>query len=123
MSSNDEGGGKKKKEINLLALSERKLKKLSYYNVLHSSLPMHASADEIKRAYHKACLKDHPDKTGRGEDDAVFLLVKSAFDTLIDPIKRRSYDSTVDFDESIPKEGVGEADFYTTYELREKEWL
>jgi len=91
------GGGKKKKDIDLLSLSERKLNKLSYYHVLQASLPMHSSAEEIKRAYHKACLKYHPDKTGRGEDDAVFLLVKSAFDTLIDPIKRRSYDSTVDF--------------------------
>jgi len=109
------GDGKKKKDIDLLSLSERKLNKLSYYHVLQASLPMHSSAEEIKRAYHKACLKYHPDKTGRGEDDAVFLLVKSAFDTLIDPIKRRSYDSTVDFNESIPKEGVEEADFYKTY--------
>ncbi len=65
---------------------------------------MHASSDDIRRAYHKACLKYHPDKTGRGEEDEIFLLVKSAFDTLSDPIKRRSYDSSVDFDESIPKE-------------------
>ena len=92
-----------KKEYDLLTLSDRKLKKLSYYHVLSRSLPMHATTDEIRRAYHRACLRYHPDKTGRDEEDEVFLLVKSAFDTLSDPMKRRSYDSTVDFDESIPR--------------------
>lgn len=75
----------------------------------------HASTEEIRKAYHKACLKYHPDKTGRGEEDEVFLLVKKAFDTLSDPVKRRSYDSTVDFDESIPAEGVKAEDFYKEY--------
>jgi DnaJ family protein C protein 2 len=104
-----------KKEYDLLAMSERKLSKLNYYQVLQRNLPLHASADEIRKAYHKACLKYHPDKTGRGEEDEVFLLVKAAFDTLSDPVKRRSYDSTVDFDESIPKEGVEESEFYEVY--------
>jgi curved DNA-binding protein CbpA len=109
------GGVGAKKEFDLLTMSDRKLKKLSYYQVLSRSLPMHASPDEIRRAYHRACLRYHPDKTGRDEEDEVFLLVKAAFDTLSDPMKRRSYDSTVDFDESIPREGVGEADFYAEY--------
>ena len=106
-----------KKEYDLLSLSSRKLQKLSYYQVLSRSLPMHASSDDIRRAYHKACLKYHPDKTGRGEDDEIFLLVKSAFDTLSDPSKRRSYDSTVDFDESIPKESntMSDEEFYAEY--------
>lgn len=108
---------KLKKEYDLLSLSSRKLQKLSYYQVLSRSLPMHASPDDIRRAYHKACLKYHPDKTGRGEEDEIFLLVKSAFDTLSDPIKRRSYDSSVDFDESIPKEGcmLSDEEFYAEY--------
>ena len=104
-----------KKEYDLLTMSDRKLKKLSYYQVLSRSLPMHASPDEIRRAYHRACLRYHPDKTGRDEEDEVFLLVKAAFDTLSDPMKRRSYDSTVDFDEGIPREGVAESDFYAEY--------
>jgi len=104
-----------KKEYDLLTMSDRKLKKLSYYQVLSRSLPMHATPDEIRRAYHRACLRYHPDKTGRDEEDEVFLLVKAAFDTLSDGMKRRSYDSTVDFDEGIPKEGVSESDFYAEY--------
>ncbi|KAL3802145.1 hypothetical protein ACHAW5_000230 [Stephanodiscus triporus] len=115
----NDGGRKKKlsgkKEYDLLTMSDRKLKKLNYYQVLSRSLPMHANSDEVRRAYHKACLRYHPDKTGRDEEDEVFLLVKAAFDTLSDPMKRRSYDSTVDFDESIPKEGVSESDFYAEY--------
>lgn len=111
----NEADGKKKKEFNLLTMSERKLEKLSYYQVLHRTLPIHANADDIRKAYHRACLKYHPDKTGRGEEDEVFLLVKAAFDTLSDPMKRRSYDSTVDFDEAIPKEGVEPDDFYKEY--------
>ena len=103
------------KKYDLLTMSERKLKKLTYYQVLDRNLPMHASTEDIRKAYHKACLKYHPDKTGRGEEDSVFLLVKSAFDTLSDPMKRRSYDSTCHFDESIPKEGVEEHDFYDVY--------
>ena len=107
---------KGKKEYDLLTLSERKLSKLTYYQVLSRSLPLHANNEDIRKAYHKACLKYHPDKTGRGEEDEVFLLVKAAFDTLSDPMKRRSYDSTVDFDESIPKEGEGIGEeFYTVY--------
>lgn len=96
-------------------MSERKLQKLNYYQVLQRDLPMHSSTEDIRKAYHKACLKYHPDKTGRGEEDEVFLLVKAAFDTLSDPTKRRSYDSTVDFDEKIPPEGVEESEFYTVY--------
>jgi len=113
----DPTGGKTKKEYDLLSLSERKLNKLTYYQVLSRSLPLHASTEEIRKAYHRACLKYHPDKTGRGEEDSVFLLVKAAFDTLCDPMKRRSYDSTVDFDDSIPNVGEGNTveTFYDLY--------
>ena len=104
-----------KKEYDLLNMSEKKLDKLNYYQVLQRGLPMHSSTEDIRKAYHKACLRYHPDKTGRGEEDAVFLLVKTAFDTLSDPMKLRSYDSTCHFDESIPPEGVEEQDFYTVY--------
>ncbi|KAL7536125.1 hypothetical protein ACHAWF_005369 [Thalassiosira exigua] len=114
--SDDGGkGGGKKKEYDLLTMSERKLSKLNYYQVLQRGLPMHSSAEDIRKAYHRACLKYHPDKTGRGEEDEVFLMVKAAFDTLSDPMKRRSYDSTVDFDESIPREGVSEEEFFMEY--------
>lgn len=110
----EESAAKQKKSINLLLLSHRKLEKLTYYQCL-GDLPLHSTAEQIKRAYHKACLKYHPDKTGRGEDDEVFLKVKAAFDTLSDPYKKKAYDSTMDFDDSIPKGGESPQDFFAIY--------
>ena len=48
------------KEYDLLTMSEKKLAKLNYYQVLQRKLPMHASTEDIRKAYHKACLKYHP---------------------------------------------------------------
>jgi len=104
----------KKETTNLLKVSSRRLDKLTYYDVL-GDLPLHATAEEMKKAYHKACLAYHPDKTGRGEDDEVFLKVKAAFDTLSDKTKRKAYDSQMPFDDSIPKGNEIEAEFYDVY--------
>jgi len=104
----------KKEIINLLKASSRKLEKLTYYDVL-GDLPLHATAEEVKKAYHKACLIYHPDKTGRGEEDEVFLKVKAAFDTLSDKTKRKAYDSQMPFDDSVPKGNEIEAEFYDVY--------
>lgn len=104
---------KEKKAVDLLKLKQEKLDQVSFYDVLN--IPMHATPDSLRKAYHKACLKYHPDKTGRGEEDYVFLKIKEAFDTLCDTAKRRSYDSSVDFDDSIPKEGVAPKKFYKVY--------
>jgi len=61
-----------------------------------------ATLDQIKKGYHKALLKYHPDKTGRGETDPVFLKVQAAFNTLSDTTKRRAYDSQCEVDDTIP---------------------
>ena len=107
-SDGDGAGGsttptKQKKAIDLFKVKD--ISKVSYYEALN--VPMAVDKEEVKRAYHKACLLYHPDKTGRGEDDEVFLLIKKAFDTLTDTDKKRAYDSTCDFDDRIPKEGEG----------------
>ena len=74
---------------------------LTHYEIL--SLPVHASQMDVKKAYRKTSLKYHPDKTGRGEEDYVFLAVKAAYDCLFDAAKRQGYDSTVlPFDDTIP---------------------
>ena len=76
-------------------------KTLTHYEVL--GLSPYCSNDQVKKAYRKASLKYHPDKTGRGDDDYVFLAVKHAYDTLYDDDKRQAYDSTVlPFDDTIP---------------------
>ena len=104
----------KKESIDLFGLSEEELAETSYYDVLGGA-PIHSGPELLKKYYRKACLRYHPDKSGRGEEDAVFLAVKAAFETLSDPAKKRSYDSTMDFDDSIPPGGEAAADFYGIY--------
>lgn len=89
---------------------------LNHYEILN--IPEYASRDDVKKAYRKASLKYHPDKTGRGENDYVFLAVKAAHDTLYDPEKRQAYDSTtMPFDDWIPAGGqtYTEEDFFATF--------
>ena len=71
-----------------------------YYDVLGVSPG--AGADEIKRAYRQLARRYHPDISG---DDraAVFLEVSRAYDVLIDPARRRWYDSGL----RAPDHGAG----------------
>ncbi|KAL7581645.1 hypothetical protein ACA910_022194 [Epithemia clementina (nom. ined.)] len=100
--STDSNGDPKKE--NLFDYTEDQLLEegvLTHYQIL--GIEEHASTDGVKKAYRKASLKYHPDKTGRGDDDYVFLAVKKAYDVLSDHAKRSTYDSTaLSFDDSIP---------------------
>jgi len=102
-----------KRKLDLFSLSEKKLEAIDYYKVL--GVEFSVSPEEAKKAYHLACLDYHPDKTGRGEEDAVFLKVKAAFDTLSEFERKRTYDSSTCFDDTIPPEGVDERRFYKVY--------
>lgn len=117
-SDDDEGGDGSSGEedtsptIDLFSLSEQQLADLNYYQVLHLPYKPNLSADDVKKAYRKASLIYHPDKSGRGEEDAVFLKVKAAFETL--STQKQAYDSTeMPFDDSVPEETVG--DFFVEY--------
>ena len=114
-----DGDGKNNKEdllpaIDLFELSETQLAALNYYQVLHLPYKPTLTADELKKAYRKASLKYHPDKSGRKEeDDPVFLKVKAAFETL--STSKQAYDSTeMPFDESLPDPQFV-TDFYKEY--------
>ena len=105
-------------EINLWDLSDAQLEKTNYYQVLNLPFKPHLTADEIKKAYRKACLKYHSDKNvdkkGDGEEDKVFLKVQAAFDTLTN--QKQAYDSTeMPFDEALPSDDVPEEEFYKEY--------
>jgi DnaJ family protein C protein 2 len=92
------------KKVNLFDYTEEQLLEgleLTHYDVL--SVPEFATQDQIKKAYRRASLKYHPDKTGRDSEDYVFLAVKAAHDTLFDTQKRQAYDSTtMPFDDRVP---------------------
>ncbi len=102
--------------VDLFALSEDDLEEIDYYKVLHLPCKPTITPDDVKKAYRKACLKYHPDKSGRGEEDAVFLKVKAAFETL--STQKLAYDSTeMPFDESIPSDReIAESDFFSLWE-------
>lgn len=70
---------------------------LYLYTVL--SLDESASKAEIKDSYRRLVQKHHPDKGGKEE---VFLEIKVAYETLIDPQKRAKYHETGDYDEAPP---------------------
>ncbi|GMH64203.1 hypothetical protein TrST_g678 [Triparma strigata] len=102
----------KKKKLDLFKVKD--IESLSLYDVL-GGLPFTVTPEDVKKAYHQACLTYHPDKTGLTEDDPVFLSVKKAFDTLSDPAKKRTYDSSANFDDSIPPADCPERKFYAMF--------
>ncbi|MFQ4147147.1 J domain-containing protein [Arthrobacter sp. LAPM80] len=72
--------------------SERSLvgeKHLTHYQVL--GLARSASERDIKIAYRKAARIAHPD---RGGDPALFRQITEAYEVLVDPARRQSYDKS-----------------------------
>lgn len=61
---------------------------MDYYQIL--GVNENASQDEIKKAYKKLAMKNHPD---RGGDTKKFQEISQAHDTLSDPQKRQQYDA------------------------------
>ncbi|KAI9717351.1 MAG: hypothetical protein M1828_007239 [Chrysothrix sp. TS-e1954] len=55
-----------------------------------------ATDDQIKKAHRKKVLKHHPDKraaVGSTEDDRFFKCIQKATELLLDPVRRRQFDS------------------------------
>jgi hypothetical protein len=62
-----------------------------YYSVL--GITKDATAEQIKRAYHRESLRNHPDKNGSPEAAENFCKISEAYMCLSDPAKRKVYDT------------------------------
>jgi DnaJ family protein A protein 2 len=69
-------------------------------------VPRNSSKDDIRRAYKKLAVQNHPDKGG---DEAKFKEIANAYDTLMDDNKRALYDQHGDqgFEEAMMGGGGG----------------
>ncbi|KAH9852145.1 DnaJ-domain-containing protein [Lenzites betulinus] len=72
------------------------------YDIL--GVPQNATADEVRRAYKIRALETHPDKLPVGSDEAEinaaeseFRDVRTAFEVLGDPAKRKAYDNGLNY--------------------------
>ncbi|CAP67694.1 uncharacterized protein PODANS_1_15840 [Podospora anserina S mat+] len=81
----------------MLARDAKDWKQQDHYKVLGlSKYRWKATEEQIKRAHRKKVLKHHPDKkaaAGRTDDDNFFKCIQKATEVLLDPIKRRQFDS------------------------------
>ncbi|KAI0871096.1 DnaJ-domain-containing protein [Hypoxylon argillaceum] len=93
-------------------------KSQDHYQVLGlSKYRWKATEEQIKRAHRKKVLKHHPDKKaaqGSTEDDNFFKCIQKATEVLLDPVKRRQFDSVdekADVDPPTKKEAA-KGNFY-----------
>ncbi|MFN5459760.1 MAG: J domain-containing protein [Bacteroidota bacterium] len=63
-----------------------------YYQLL--GVKVNATSSEIKIAFRKLAVLYHPDKNpGDQSSNEKFMLIRAAYEILIDPVKRKKYDS------------------------------
>ncbi|KAF9915588.1 hypothetical protein BX616_005806 [Lobosporangium transversale] len=83
-----------------------------------SHLRYKATEDQIRRAHRRKVLRHHPDKKaahGGLHDDGFFKCIQKAFETLMDPVKRRQWDSVdPNVPDSVPNP-KSKLDFYKAW--------
>ncbi|KAL2198410.1 DnaJ domain-containing protein [Corynascus similis CBS 632.67] len=94
---NDESDISEPEDPMMLQRDAKDWKTQDHYKVLGlSKYRYKATEEQIKRAHRKKVLKHHPDKkaaAGRVDDDNFFKCIQKATEVLLDPIKRRQFDS------------------------------
>ena len=103
------------------ALRDKDIDLGDYYSLLGLEDRLYdASEDEIRKAYRVLSLVCHPDKAKPSRREVAeerFKAMQVGFETLTDIVRRRAYDSTLEFDDAIPKEkdGSTERSFFSAY--------
>jgi DnaJ family protein C protein 2 len=94
---NDESDISEPEDPMMLQRDAKDWKTQDHYKVLGlSKYRYKATEEQIKRAHRKKVLKHHPDKkaaAGRADDDNFFKCIQKATEVLLDPVKRRQFDS------------------------------
>ncbi|PQE17879.1 putative zuotin protein [Rutstroemia sp. NJR-2017a BBW] len=105
----------------MLARDAKDWKNQDHYAVLGlSKYRYKATEEQIKRAHRKKVLKHHPDKkaaAGSTEDDNFFKCIQKATDLLLDPVKRRQFDSVDEAADVSPPSKKQQKDKKTFYKL------
>lgn len=88
-----------------------------------------ATEEQIRKSYREVALKYHPDKQAaillaeeteaakqakKDEIESHFKAIQEAYEVLIDPLKRRIYDSSDEFDDEIPTDCAPQ-DFFKVF--------
>lgn len=89
-----------------------------HYAVLGlSKLRYRADEEQIRQAHRRKVLKHHPDKKasqGHLMDDSFFKCIQKAFEQLMDPVKRRQWDSVDPKASVLPKKNA-QGDFISLW--------
>ncbi|RDA94927.1 hypothetical protein CP533_0171 [Ophiocordyceps camponoti-saundersi (nom. inval.)] len=114
----DEGEESEPEDPMMFQMQAKDWKTQDHYKVLGlSKYRYRATEEQIKKAHRKKVLKHHPDKKaaqGRAEDDQFFKCIQKATEVLLDPAKRRQYDSVDEEANAEPptKKQLQKGDYY-----------
>lgn len=114
----DAGDISEPEDPSMLLRDAKDWKSQDHYAVLGlSKYRYKATEEQIKRAHRKKVLRHHPDKkaaAGSTEDDSFFKCIQKATEVLLDPVRRRQFDSVDERAEVEPptKKQAQKGNFY-----------